>query len=95
MLSREDILKLAKLSRLKLSDADVDSVSKHLDKMLDHMEALRKLDLSKVEPMTSAEDATTLLREDVPQLSLSHEQAFMNAPAVENEHFAIPKVIGG
>ena len=94
MLSKEDILKIAKLSRLKLSDADIESFSGRLDELLQHMEDLKALDLSNVKPMTGVEDAPTVLREDVPQPSLSHEQAFMNAPSVENEHFVIPKVMG-
>lgn len=95
MLERKDILKLAKLSRLELDDADVDSVSTHLGKLLDHMESLRALDLSNVEPMTGAEDAACVLRPDVVVPGFTHEQAFLNAPKVENGHFAIPKVMGG
>jgi aspartyl-tRNA(Asn)/glutamyl-tRNA(Gln) amidotransferase subunit C len=95
MLEREDILKLAKLSRLKIADADMESISGHLGKMLQHMDALRALDLSQVEPMTGVEEGITVLREDIPQPSFTHEQAFANAPSVENGHFVIPKVIGG
>lgn len=94
MLSKEEILKIAKLSRLKLSDADIESFSGRLDDLLRHMEDLKSLDLSNDSPMTGVEDAPTVLREDVPQKSLSHEQAFANAPDVENGHFVIPKVIG-
>lgn len=94
MLSKDEILKIAKLSRLKISEADMESVSSRLDELLRYMEDLKALDLSGVEPMTGVEDAPTVLREDVPQPSLSHEQAFANAPEVENDHFVIPKVIG-
>ena len=41
MLEREEVLKLAKLSRLEVAEGDIDSVKGHLDKMLDHMEALK------------------------------------------------------
>ena len=92
MLEREEVLKLAKLSRLEVAEEDIESVKGHLDKMLNHLEAL---DLSDVEPMTAVENGATILREDVPVQGLSLEKAFMNAPAVENDHFAIPKVIGG
>ena len=95
MLEREDVLKLAKLSRLEVAEGDIDSVKGHLDKMLDHMEALKALDLSNVEPMTAVENGETILREDVPVQGFTLDQAFANAPAVENDHFAIPKVIGG
>lgn len=94
MLSKEEILKIAKLSRLKLSDADIELFSGRLDELLHHMEDLKALDLSNVSPMTGVEDAPTVLREDIPQVSLTHEQAFANAPDVENGHFVIPKVIG-
>jgi aspartyl-tRNA(Asn)/glutamyl-tRNA(Gln) amidotransferase subunit C len=94
MLERQEILKLAKLSRLELSDADIVSVSSHLGKMLQHMESLRALDLSAVEPMTGAEDAATVLRPDVIEPSFTHEQAFLNAPQVDSGHFVMPKVMG-
>ena len=45
--------------------------------------------------MTAVENGATILREDVPVQGFTLEQAFANAPAVENDHFAIPKVIGG
>ena len=95
MLERKDILKLAKLSRLELDDADVDSVSTHLGKLLDHMESLRALDLSDVEPMTGAEEAETVLRPDVVVPGVTHEQAALPAPKVDNGHFATPPGMGG
>ena len=94
MLEKKDILKLAKLSRLELSDSDVESMQGHLQHMLSHLDELRSLDLSAVEPMTTVDEPATTLREDVVLPGLSHELAFRNAPKVENDHFVIPKVIG-
>ncbi len=95
MLEREEVLKLAKLSRLSVSEEEIPALKGHLDKMLNHLETLKALDLSNVEPMTGVENDATILREDVPMQGFSLDQAFANAPAVENDHFAIPKVIGG
>lgn len=95
MLENEEVLKLAKLSRLSVAEEDVPALKGHLDKMLGHLDALKSLDLSDVEPMTAVENGATILREDVPVQGFTLEQAFKNAPAVENDHFAIPKVIGG
>ena len=78
MLENDEVLKLAKLSRLSIAEEDIPAVKGHLDKMLGHLEALK-----------------ALLREDVPVQGFTLDQAFANAPAVENDHFAIPKVIGG
>lgn len=95
MLENDEVLKLAKLSRLSISEEEIPAVKGHLDRMLNHLEALKALDLSNVEPMTAVETGETVLREDVPVQGFTLEQAFANAPAVENDHFAIPKVIGG
>ena len=95
MLENDEVLKLAKVSRLSISEEEIPAVKGHLDKMLNHLEALKALDLSNVEPMTAVETGETVLREDVPVQGFTLEQAFANAPAVENDHFAIPKVIGG
>lgn len=95
MLEREEVLKLAKLSRLSIAEEDIPSMKAHLDGMLNHMEALKALDLSNVEPMTAFDNGVTILREDEPVTGFSLDEAFANAPAVENDHFAIPKVIGG
>jgi len=94
MLENKDILKLAKLSRLELSEAEVESMKGHLQNMLSHLDELRSLDLTNVEPMTSVDEPLTLLRPDVVGECLSSELTFFNAPRVENEHFVIPKVIG-
>ena len=58
MLEREEVLKLAKLSRLEVAEGDIEAVKGHLDKMLDHLEALKALDLSNVEPMTAVENGS-------------------------------------
>ncbi|HSQ43232.1 MAG TPA: Asp-tRNA(Asn)/Glu-tRNA(Gln) amidotransferase subunit GatC [Fibrobacteraceae bacterium] len=94
VLDRKDILKLAKLSRLELSDEDVEAMQGHLRGMLAHMQGLRNLDLSQVEPMTAVDEPPTTLRKDEPMDCLPREKAFQNAPHVENDHFVIPKVIG-
>ena len=86
-------MKLAKLSRLSSAEEEIPAVKGHLDKMLNHLDARKALDLSHVEPMTAVENGATILREDVPVEGLPLEKAFSNAPAVENDHFAIPKVM--
>ncbi|MCL2207027.1 MAG: Asp-tRNA(Asn)/Glu-tRNA(Gln) amidotransferase subunit GatC [Fibromonadales bacterium] len=86
-----DIEKLAKLSRLTLSEAEAAQAKDRLQGLLKLMENLKELDLKNVEPMVA--DAASSLRNDVPEQGFSYQQAFMNAPHEENHHFAIPKVI--
>lgn len=94
MLENQEILKMAKLARLHVSDSEVEDLKTHLQAMLQYMENLQSLDLSSVEPMTAVEEPSTVLRDDVPGQSLSKEKAFENAPRVEQNHFVIPKVMG-
>jgi len=86
-----DIEKLAKLSRLTLSEAEAAQAKDRLQALLKLMDNLKELNLKEVEPMVA--DAASSLRDDVPAQGFSYEQTFMNAPQEENNHFAIPKVI--
>jgi len=91
MIQSIDINKLAKLSRLTLSEEEARQAKERLQEMLKLMENLKELDLKNVEPMVA--EAASVLREDTEFQGLSYEQAFMNAPQEESHHFTIPKVI--
>ena len=93
MLTEEELQKLAKLSRLEISDTEIPQLQEQFAKMLSHMDSLSKLDLSDVEPLTVVDENTGVVRDDAVGESMSQEQAFHNAPAVEQNHFSIPKTI--
>jgi aspartyl-tRNA(Asn)/glutamyl-tRNA(Gln) amidotransferase subunit C len=93
--SREQVLKMAKLARLELSDADVEKMASSLDKLVGYMAMLKQIDLKDVEPMLAVDTSTRPLRPDEPHVSLPKEKTFANAPSVNMDHFSIPKVIGG
>lgn len=93
--NREQVLKIAKLSRLELSDAEVEKMTASLDKLVGYMAMLKTLDLKDVEPMLAVDTSARPLRPDEPHVSLPKEKTFANAPAVNMDHFSIPKVIGG
>ena len=90
----EQVLRMAKLSRLELSAAEVEKMTISMNQLVDRIHVLKELDLSKVEPMLAVDTTPRPMREDVLIPSLTKEQAFQNAPAVNMEHFSIPKVIG-
>ena len=94
MVSDQDVQKLCKLSRLNAEKEDIQGLKKHLEGMISHMEELRELDLSDVEPLTRLDDSPSVLREDVVKESLSKEDAFKNTKFRDLDHFQIPKVIG-
>ena len=92
---KEEILKMAKLARLEISDDEVVRMQDSLGQLVEYLDVLKQLDLKDVEPMTAVDSAPRPLRPDVEKSMLSKEQALRNAPEINLEHFSIPKVIGG
>lgn len=93
--NKEQVLRMAKLSRLELNEAEVEKMSASLNKLVDYMAMLKTLDLKNVEPMLAVDTSPRPLRPDENIPSLPKAKAFENAPSVNMDHFSIPKVIGG
>lgn len=91
--SAEEIKKIALLSRLEVQDEDLESVGKQLNDILTYMELIGQVDISDVEPTAHAVSMFNVMREDVPQPSMSNEDALQNAPEQEDGYFKVPKVI--
>lgn len=94
-ITEEDVRKVARLSRLRLSDEEIARYTQQLGAILEYVAKLNELDVDNVEPMAHAHDVTNALREDVPQEGLTVEQALANAPQQAfDQYFRVPKVIG-
>jgi aspartyl-tRNA(Asn)/glutamyl-tRNA(Gln) amidotransferase subunit C len=93
--SREDVLRIARLARLEVAPGDVDALAEELDDILEYAEKLEKLDsaLRDVEPMTHAAPGATPLRDDVEAECLGSELTGRGAPALESGSFVVPRVI--
>lgn len=94
MISREQILKIAKLGKLKLSETEIENFTGQLGSILDFVEQLNKVDTRGVEPTCFMEPPHDPLRDDVEKPSLTPGEILQNAPKVKNNFFAVPKVIG-
>ncbi len=92
-LTDEQVRHVAKLSRLRLSDAQVHHFAGQLSRVLDYISKLNELNVDDVEPMAHPFDVTNVLREDVEQPGLSVEAALANAPKQMSPFFEVPKVI--
>jgi aspartyl-tRNA(Asn)/glutamyl-tRNA(Gln) amidotransferase subunit C len=90
MLERQQVDHVARLARLELSDAEADKMAIELSKVLDHIEAIRSLDLDGVEPTSHVVDLVNALRADVPQPSLAPEVALAQAPEPTPAGFGVP-----
>jgi aspartyl-tRNA(Asn)/glutamyl-tRNA(Gln) amidotransferase subunit C len=90
MIDREQVLHVAKLARLELSEDEVSRMTGELSAILDHIEKISALDLDGVPPTTHVVSVPNALRADEPRPSLPREVALANAPAVEDDGFSVP-----
>ncbi len=93
-LSKDEVLKIARLARLELSEREVERYGSQLSAILEHVEALKSLDVSKVEPTAHAVAVPTPFRADEVVEAGTLEACLKNAPAHEGPFFKVPKVIG-
>jgi aspartyl-tRNA(Asn)/glutamyl-tRNA(Gln) amidotransferase subunit C len=89
-LERQQVDHVARLAQLELSDAEADRMAVELSKVLDHIEAIRTLDLAGVEPMSHVVDLVNALRADVPEPSLDRDVAMAAAPEPTAAGFGVP-----
>lgn len=94
-ISREEVAHLAKLSRLALSDEELEQFATQIDKIVDSVSAVGKVDAEGVEPMSHPHSVVAPMREDVIVRTLTAEQALDQAPAAEDDRFVVPQILGG
>jgi aspartyl-tRNA(Asn)/glutamyl-tRNA(Gln) amidotransferase subunit C len=94
-LSLDEVRRIARLARLRLSPEEEAAFAGQLSAILDHVAQLGALDVSGVEPMTHALAAgeAAALRPDELLPGLSPEEALANAPARQGTCFKVPRII--
>lgn len=90
-ITRDEILHLAHLSRLQLSEAEVEAMQGDMNKILDFVAQIEKLDLEGVKPLTQMSPSVNVMREDEVGEMLSKEAALKNAPDANSDYFRVPK----
>jgi aspartyl-tRNA(Asn)/glutamyl-tRNA(Gln) amidotransferase subunit C len=91
MLSREQVLHVARLARLELTDEEVERFSGELSKVLDHIEKISELgDLTDVEPTSHVVAVENVLRADTPRPSWPVEVVLESAPDAAAGGFRVP-----
>jgi aspartyl-tRNA(Asn)/glutamyl-tRNA(Gln) amidotransferase subunit C len=90
MIDREQVLHVARLARLRLTDDEVGQMSHELSSILDHIEKLEELDLDGVEPTSHVVQLENVLREDVPRPSWPRERMLEESPDATDEGFRVP-----
>ena len=92
-LTREDVLKVARLARLTLDESEVEVFTGQLGAVLGYVGILEEADTEGVEPLAGASERTDVLREDEPGESLTRDQALSGAPRHDDRFFLVPPVL--
>jgi aspartyl-tRNA(Asn)/glutamyl-tRNA(Gln) amidotransferase subunit C len=92
-LTRDDVLRAARLARIAIDDAEADAALEQLRRIFGMIEEMRAVDVSGIEPMAHAQDVVLRLREDVVTETDQHELFQSIAPRVERGLYLVPKVI--
>jgi aspartyl-tRNA(Asn)/glutamyl-tRNA(Gln) amidotransferase subunit C len=90
VIDREQVLHVARLARLKLSDEEVERMSGELSGILDHVERISELDLEGVEPTSHVIKLENVLRPDEPRPSWPREKVLERAPDPADGAFRVP-----
>lgn len=90
MIDREQVLHVARLARLELSEDELERMAGELSGILEHVDRVSQLDLSEVEPTSHVVALENVLRADEPEASLPRERALENAPDAADGAFRAP-----
>jgi aspartyl-tRNA(Asn)/glutamyl-tRNA(Gln) amidotransferase subunit C len=90
VIEREQVLHVARLSRLRLSEEEIDTLTGELSSVLDHVDKLAEVDIEGVEPTSHVVPLENVLRDDEPRPSLDREVALSQAPDPHDGAFRVP-----
>ncbi len=93
MIDRETVEHVARLTRLALSEAELERMREQLNSILTHLDTLRGVDTEGVEPTAHAVDLVNVMREDEVEPCLPQDSMLANAPDRSGELFRVPRII--
>ena len=92
-LTREEVLHIARLARVALTEAEIIRMSEQLSNLLEHFEVLQKVATDGVPPTAQSVELKSVMRDDVIAPSLSPEEVLANAPRREDDCFRVRAVL--
>jgi len=90
MIERQQVLHVARLARLRLTEEELERMTGELSSILDHIEKIGELELDQVAPTSHVIELENVLRADEPRPSLPRELALAEAPDSDGVGFRVP-----
>lgn len=84
---------LTELAKLSFMGEEKEEIQKDLERIVNFMDRLKEVDTDGVEPLIYLSDEINVLREDKPEINITHEEALKNAPKKDSDYIRIPKVL--
>ena len=92
-LSREEVLHIARLARIALTEEEITRLSDQLSNLLEHFQVLQEVNTDNVSPTAQSIDLRSVMREDVVEASMPVEDVLLNAPRREGDYFRVKPVL--
>ena len=93
-ITREEVAHLADLARIDLSEAELDHLAPQLAVILDSIRSISEVAAEDIPPTSHPMPLSNVFREDLPRPCLTAEEALSGAPQVEEQRFAVPRILG-
>ncbi|HSJ19160.1 MAG TPA: Asp-tRNA(Asn)/Glu-tRNA(Gln) amidotransferase subunit GatC [Nocardioidaceae bacterium] len=93
-ITREEVAHLADLARIDLSDAELDHLAPQLAVILESIKSIKEVAAEDIPPTSHPMPLTNVFRDDVVRPGLASEEALAGAPEVEQQRFAVPRILG-
>lgn len=93
-ISRDEVSRIARLARIALNDEELDDIAQQLDTIVDAVSKVQSVDTEGVTPMSHPHSIDAGMREDVVKKTLTQAEALDQAPAVEDDRFVVPQILG-
>tara|TARA_B100000900_G_scaffold260262_1_gene221848 strand:- start:1931 stop:2224 length:294 start_codon:yes stop_codon:yes gene_type:complete len=92
-ITKDQVSKVAKLARLKLNEEEIDNHAIQIEKILDYINQLEKIDTENVQCTTRAIEVINVFRDDEKKQSNNRDEILNLAPAREDDFYKVPKII--
>ena len=93
MLSREEVLKIAKLSKLEFNEEELVDMEKSLNEIFDYIKQINEVDVTGVEPLYNVLELKDRTRQDIVNNTEKKEDFLANAPEKDEEFVILPKIV--
>ena len=91
--TKEEVKKIATLSKLSLSESELKNHTKDMNNILEYMDLLNEIDTSNTRELVNVHDAKSDLREDQSEDSIPKDKVIDNSPDFEDDYIKIPLVV--